>query len=703
MITIQALEPTQFIRQVFGTATGQVFFELDIEFSLRLTKALEELTDENKISQQAALTSSLPYGRRNKILLQEYEVNILDENIPPVRVRVEKDGTLIDVSRMRVLGLTDRSKRIEVELYGGGWIDDLEECSIADLDLGTYSYTLANVLASWADTSALAVPAPADYGFWHTPGDMTRKDLRFKFNLWELARLAFCEIGWTLRSPFYEGDIGGQFYGYLSPEDWYDYSTKDSDFTVITNIPTPEAKTGAVQWIEFSELQDIQNQYGVFGIANPRAQFRYLGSGDPQVRLRIIVEHIVVILPPNLAPGTFKIEVIKERGSEGFPGGVIQTVLWEFSRLGSNSQTIEENISIDIVDEDCDFNQLDIYFIRMRYQWTNPLGVIFDLPYTLNSGIVRYIPQVRRYVEDNDIPLAELLDESISCDLLFEALVHLCRGLVTTDESSKVVTLYTPFDINFNGNTYEGYFKRSQPPVDLTDQVIVDSRDVKFKQSTQDRFVLLRFANPTDAVILDRGPEHPHSRTVDLGRGKNKTTELDNPLFEPSIPVFVPGSEIGGTGLFLDAHVDNLDGNLSNKIGPRIGFHFGLVEMEEDNLGTPYDFVFEGVSRSSFGYIAQSVPANVGNIAPFFEIVFSERGNDLYNLAYRRWLLEQFSNADIEFLVWLSFQDYLEFNFRSPVAINYNEAFILYQATAIKDFHVEKDISTPITFKKINC
>jgi len=696
MISIEILEPTTYHRSTFANIEGKVYLDVDEQFSMRLTKVLEQMTDRNKIGQSAALPNSIPKTRKNELILQEYTPLIISRSTPSIKIKAQKDGDNLELDRLRVLENDDQQDdpRIEIELYGGGWIDDLEACSISELELGTFEYTQANVLAAWADTTALAVPAPANYGFFYTPGDLTRKDLRMKFNFWKLLKESFCSIGWNVKSPFYEGPIGSRLYLYLSPENWHDYTGKNSDWTVITDRPAPVTYTGVTEFIEFNEVQDINNQYSVAGIG-PR--FVYLAPDEQRVRLRITLD-LLVTIPGQIVPPTFTIRVVKLRGFPVMGFTQERIVLFEQSFEGNIFQDIQVQVQIDFEDQDM-VRTMDFILIE-----TECLFGASQYPYTIESGTVTYNPNFRRYVEDNIIPLAELLNPEISCLDLLDAAVHLISGLIDTNPVSKTVTIYGPYNNQINGISHEGYFQRTQAPADLSGQVVPDSKKERYTESKKDRYILLRFADPDDAYISENSStEHPFSRLVDLGSGNNRTTELDNPLIEPTLEIYTETSAIGGsTGLYLPAHWDNVDGELSSKIGVRIGYHHGLIQQQDQTVGDPLDFSFEGSTRTTLGYITQMPSVNIDGAGPFFTATFDQSAEDFY-IFYQKYLLEFLSDIDIEFLVLLSFQQFIEFNFRKTTAVFYQEAYMLMQATAIKDFDVDRKISTPVMFKLITC
>ena len=516
-----------------------------------------------------------------------------------------------------------------------------------------------------------------------------------EYNLFKLMKQAFCQIGWRFESPFYELGPGAHYYGYLNKERWYDYSNKDSDYTVITNRATPTTYPGGpTTKIEFDEVKDIHNQYDVFA-AGPL--FTYSNPTIQEAPLRIRIEDLKITVKQNIPAGIFKIKVVHQKGLAGAIGTTINTIAEETIQ-GSIDQDVNRDINIDIFIDNV-VTSFEFFFIQMECETligANPVNFIIE------SGVIRYMPMFKYYVEGNTITVNELLREDIDCAQLYIAMAHLCRGVTDTNYNTKTVTLYSPFDFLFDGNEVEGFFRRNSGAVELTNKVLTESRQVEYNEQDRNRFVELRFANPSCAYIARTSDEeHPFSRTVDLGSGKAGTDTPDNKLFEPSLEVFTPPSAIGGDGLFLPAHWNNTEGNESNDIGIRIGYHHGLTEQEDSTTGDALEFSFEGTLRTEFGYITQDPRTNIEGTSPYHRLVFSDDAQDLYELCYRRFLKEQFNATTIEFLIWINNQEYVDFKFRKPIFIEYESTALLYQAIALKDFATGKRISTPILLTPI--
>jgi len=694
-VTIKIAAPDQRLVDLYGQST-EVYLDVGDDLNIRLTKSLEELTEAGKIAREASLSGNVPMTAKNRAILARYDANVWQRKNRAFSIRVEVRylGEPLFLDRLQVIDTSDRERQYEVELFGGGWINDLEDRGINEVDLGDFEYTLANVLASWADQRAIAVPTVSDYGGWRTPGDVTRRDLRFRFNLYELLKLAFCQFtNYEFYSPYLEADVGGPIYGYLSPPDWYSYSAKGDQFRVLLEIATPQNFTGNTTSVLFDEVYDPFDLYN--GVFRP-GEYIYPPNGEDNVRIRFTIKDLVVVLPPADPAATFILVVYKNYPA----GGVFDFVVYE-TLQGSTTETVRETINLEFADDDSNNNGTS-YGVLIQYSYQPVGGSPVDTPFTIESGEFNIYPDPPYYIEDDSIPLSDLLDPGINCLDLFKSTIEVFNGKLETSQGENRVTAYPPYRFTALGESIEGFFERNSGHQNIEDIVAVNSRRVKNEAREQERYILLKWADSDDPYLEDNTEGDVYARTVDLGYGKaGKPKEIENTLFEPTIERKTEPAETGGTGLYLPVLYDNLDGKISKDVGPRIGYHYGLVE-QEDGSGI-LTFSFEGVERSEFGYITQRPTAPRSDGGATVPIIFAEAELDLWRLFYRRWLLERFSLVEFEFLLKLDLETYNRLSFRKPVGFFYAETFLLYQLLEIRDFDITGTTETPATLRLLEC
>lgn len=693
-VKIKLTNPKPELQRLFTTnGVGPVYLDVDDEFNLRLSKVMEELTEANKIRQQGALSQSLPATPRNRLILERYAAHVLERQTGTLPVEVTHRGRPVPVDRLVVVEWADRNNRIEIELFGPSWIIDLEEIPLNTIDnLGTFDYTKLNVEATWSDTTALAVAAVADYGGWLTPGDVTRQDLRIWFNLFKLMSAALCQAGWIFESPYYEGTAGASLYGYLSGEKWYSYEDKNNQFRVDTNVDPLRMLSGAPN-INFDEISDPFDLYNTGGI-NP-ATYAYPPAG-PDNEFRIRITNMTITLKPHPTGSSGQFFMVVTRS---FPGFQFLRII---TRDGQPDRDVTFTINETITDHNCTGGTSYTFLFGYQEPDNSPLD------WEIEAQEIAFIPDPPYLEPDDTIELKDLLSDEITAADLYKAMSHICNGKTKTDFVGKKVVLYPAFDHVQNEESVHGFFERNQPPIVMTKKVEPDSRLVKYNRKDQNRFIKLTFADSNDSYINDAAffPQL-FDRTVDLGEGIAKTTEIKNELFEPSNERAVDPALVGSTtadGLTLIHLWDNTDGTPSKEIGPRIAHHYGLIEQEDPTTApAPRDWQWESATRTSFGYLSQTGEATLITSVDRVPVAFSEYGEDLYRLHYQRWIGEIYSALDIEFLIFLKYLDYNQIDFRRPIGIFYRETFLLFQAIAIKDFDLTERISTPVEVKLLEC
>jgi hypothetical protein len=700
MISLRLLNPDASTLKRYGV-NGAVYLEIEEEsFKLRLTKALDEFSEVDAIRQEAAIPQSLPYTALNLSALQQYKGFLLNNESTSVGIELKIGGQTTGIDRLDVIRFNDRTQLIEVEIFGQGWLNDLENLTLNSLDLGTYEYTSANVLATWADPQALAYPLLAHYGGFIDAGEVGRKDLRFIFNLYKLMKAAFCAIGYQLESTYYE-TIGSQVAGYLSPERWYTYRDKNDPRRVELNFSAPRVISGPAGPVVMDEISDPLNLYNNV-LLRPG---EYIYNANPEdepggilvkVRLKVELEEAFT------TRGTFSILIYRNRVTAG-PVSNIDFVLLETIEgpgVGEGSRTYEVEYSIEYED----IGTADSYGVYMGY--TNETSD-FLIANVLEAE-VSFGPNPPFYIEDDIITLADLIDPELNALDLFKDMAKLINGKIVSDPVNRIVKLLPPYDTEQLSEAMAGFFERDNEPILLPGKVEEKSAIQEYTATKQARYIKLKFADARDAYINEfTNQEEPYARLIDLGQGENQTDDIYGlDLFEPTLEVKTTAAEVG-SGIandtpFLPALWDNTEGRPSTKIGPRLLYVYGLVKQIQGD-GNFYQVNFEGATRSALGYASQN-PTRPRTVAPdAVRLIFREDQNDLYRLFYRRYLNEFRSAVTYDLLLNITYLDYLQINFRRPLGLYYGGVYYVFQVLNIRDFDVSGTLSTPVKLNLINC
>ena len=421
---IRVLKHSAFIPPYLINQTKGVFLDLPEDFDIRVTKQLEELTELSKIKQDVALTFDLDFSPINDLLLQKFAYHLRTEDIEPLEVEIISQDARLPFNLLYCKDVDDTERKYVISIQGGNWLSDLSELRLCDIDLGTFTYSEANVLASWANTSDLVIFPIVDYGRTIMTADYTLKDLRPMFNVDKLIKAAFCAIGWNFNCEFYSSSRGSRLYNTLSPDDWFSYGgKKGSGFSELEVIPNFLLEN--LTNIEFNVVTDLENRWvfqsGLWGY-NIEDTF----EGDSLI---IEINMTVDLHPPtNPADDALFFGLQVSSGSNFY--------LFHFAtgpQFGQPIKTIEINRTIEI--DTVERPSLISFFGTYRDTNTATIGEC-----RMKSGNVYFRNNPPYIVEDDIINVADLLDCELTGLDILKAATHYINGKFQTDYAHLIVT-----------------------------------------------------------------------------------------------------------------------------------------------------------------------------------------------------------------------------------------------------------------------
>lgn len=665
---------------------GEFFFDLPEDYGIRKSKSRSELDTENKVSQEVALSFTLPRSPGNDYFFAYYT--------GAIGVWVWDNGEILEFDEIRLTETKDEG--YEVEIYGSNWAEKLQRLRVRDVDLGEFEYTDAEIAAAWSDTTIMATPTLASYGGWNQEGSATLKDLRMWFNLTKVMRACFCAIGWQFESSTWDVWPFNRLYGYISGEHWYSYDGKQDPLRVTVGNNGSMDLDGTMSNLIFPDT--IYDPFGLYdNILNFPGGYLYPSGTasqneiDLNLRMSLVIE--LAETPANLPGATWSLLLIWS--SAVTSGDII--LLEQIQGIPGEAQTVTVNIDFRIEN----VNQGDTFSVYAGYTDNITPGGI-DYPWSISpGGRLRFEPDPPRYIENDTINLGDLIDPNLNALDLFKGMQHMVSGIIKPDFNTKTISLYPPYQASIDATVMEGFFLNSA--LDLTDKVQGGSLVKREISEAHERYLRLQFKESSDSFIESRNfPVQIWSKLVDTGGAKEETKTLENPIFEPTIERdttieeigFLPdGSSVEATPALM-ALWDNEDGKLSKKLGYRVAYNHGLVE-QLNSSGDPYQLVYEGAAISEFGYLSQWTTRRV-SVAGFYRPVYGSSNGDFYTAFWRLKIVKDFyKRADFELLLWLTEQDYKELDFRKPLLVNYY-GYRLFKALAVKD-HRGSFVSTPVT------
>ena len=626
MITIRPINPPVTVQYLLDL-NGHLHLDTPPGMELRITKTLDKVDQLGRITQEAALSVTMPYTDRNRAFFAEYEPDALRRKSGRFAVEVAHDGDRQSLTSGRVTN--SGAGGYELELFGDDWLQDIEDLRLDALDLGTFVWNRANIIDAWGTgrTAPLALPGIASYGGFSAPGTVTLKDVRMWWNVGSLLRALLCAAGWSFVSPHFDDGDGRYWYAYLSGLRWHTYRTKKGPQFVELSVGSLSRNGDPLQALAWTEVQDDDNRWGTVGNDQENSYTYFHDSAVDQIALVSVEIELNVTLPvgSNAETPILYVELVETTND----GAAFGTTLFRDQYTGGEVTARTVQVSADFYLERTLTVGTDVRKYEVFFYYEDSAGAV---AFTINSASLIYRPDPRYYVEGDTITLGDLLDGEISGKELFEAVAHLLNAKIVTDYAKKEVTMYAPYDYarTEDNNTVPGFY---QPrPVDLRNQTVPDSVEWSDDQETAPRFRVYDFASGDDAIVKERGRDR-FRRKVDLGRGTSDETEYKNPLFGPTLNLRMPAEIVAGTGIVMPALWSDLDGTINHEPGPRIAVWYGQVEQGDPSA--PNTWSFDGEDQTTVPVLSMISGAGIGEGQKPEPITFTGFVNDLYNRHYR--------------------------------------------------------------------
>jgi len=679
-----------------------LYLDTDGEFSLRLTKEIQKLTDINQITVEAAWDTSIPATVKNLALLGiSVDVELIDNTYPDHDVDVRYGSAYLNQTSLRVMEYDREANRLEVQLLNATthWTEALRDTYLDDLELGTFTYLETNLEANMLNNAKYLDGDPGYYMghvyYGRYTGEANGKsipgvgDFRPLVHALKVCQLAFCDAGWKFSSPLLETDTGRRIVTYINSKD---FGSTEEDLARIKFKATTEGSTrfqhkgigldylttklpgtsGVWTKIKFNiEIEDPGNVYdpatgvfsrsGVFDI-EVRLAVDYLidkasafGSGS-NVGFRLVHEYVdgTKVWADNYWETGFTKDPVTDYG---------MALEWIITGLlvKAGEKVYVEYVSVGPKVKVLNVHNGSTFFNR-------PIKTVIQSGDTLSIGPNLRHDSVMEYVK---------------------GLCHLFQFMVLTDWVSNTVYFLTPYDLTFFGDTITGYFTAGLQDVKAR-QINNTEHYTQLDRVAKNR--LYAFKKSTDAKIksLKWYEYEPYSRFVDKGfdrKDKEKNEVFENPYFEASFSADT-GVDLNGAILEAPWMVDNMDGQISYDIEPRILIAAGIENLyylsPDKSLRTIQYYLFNtSHKRSWVAHVYQkcnvatsasgTFPNHVLSI-PARKITYGYHDDDLYELIHKKYDLYIRDNPTLAVKCVWNDEDYYAELFRNRARISSNNA-----------------------------
>ncbi len=650
---------------------GVLYLDTDDATRLPLTKAPQELNSKGKIKDEAVRNFSLPVTPKNELTLRSFLSPVAyKRSYAPIKVNVIGGGLSYRVTYLNVI--RSNNDKIECQLIRdkNHWLVLASQTSLRDVDWGDPIIFSSDIVKqSWdhwrydGDPSKGYMFAIVDYGKFFHHNKVVSEDTRPLFNPIYILQTAFCHIGYSIESEFFDDDFFKQMWSYYLREDYGTIPELLSRRDVSVNV-TFEKDVSDI-YDEVFDPSDVFND-GIYSAPVVADFFFDFTMSISDVNRRLARKLFIQIVRKR--QGDDEEEILAEGGYElkAIPKYPVPNADVKFS------QTIEAlNVILDPNDQ--------VYLLLLDE---------FGNKYYLINGVFHTRTRKTYFQKGDEMFFGELFRDDTILDY-FKGFLHFINGKVEPQFSLRKITAFPPYestlwkDTNEEIGPFEGFYKPNSQAIDLTDEGLCEGGSLINERAKVKRFHLYQFADSSDAKIDDLNLEQePFSHKVDLGdEYENKTTEYPNPIFEPTWSDWTRrffSNE--GVPMYLPFMWDNTDGELSFDIGPRMLFCIGKTsvsktttrgeeapvkfrfETDEDTYDTEYPVLFHECKEKI---------VSLNNTVPIQKFVYGtdDNGFDLYTWFYRILLLSSLYSSKILTKVFLTPTNYRKSRFRDKYKV----------------------------------
>lgn len=664
-------------------------YNLDLEASeaLSLTKKVEELDQSSNIETAYITGISLPAtGTNNYALFRNVNPNVVDQSFPPIGVYLRYGSNYYMDADMYVRkyqagnGTGAGSYEVDFKPIVKHWAASAKDLKLNTLPYNDFEWTEANVLdiieneQSWDEAGEGFYFPLVWYGRKYIGGKrdnrIAMQDFRPLFYATDILKKGLCKIGWQFESPLLYSEHGRGYLAYILDKDYmrrpedlevlkFKGNIGENGFNLIVSQPATYNKI-----IFDVEIFDNGNNYdpanSVFSGAGIHTFFVTL-----KVQLRYANTDRWNQYPQNV------FEIVLERADGEI---VIYAGYDSISPNPANDvdHQWEDEVILAVSDVPVELGDK----VYVRYRFLGGTGFWAYLYQTATEGTFYNEPKQLLIYPGFVANFADWIHPDYTLLDFIKGIAHPIQAKFDTDFINKRVTMYTPYDVEFHGEQLEGFYTDSESK-DYNLNQLVGSESIDPYNILSKRYLRLQWADSTDAYIeslqfSDESP--PFSRTLDLGeRYEDTDPEVRaNPFFEPTInrtaQHFAPRNPPEVPWL-----VDNMDGELSFDIGPRLLWTPGKKKGRYKNTGTEmwavWKFYFGKDYPMAWQVMENEVEFTDGWRVPEQVVAYGRYKYDFYRMFWRRWVLDYTSNFQIGANLLLSHPEFNGFNFRARAVL----------------------------------
>jgi hypothetical protein len=704
---IRLSKPTKYTE-----SDGYTYLDLEPDSDLRSSKVLSELNEVKKLKFDITEGVSLQSTPKNFDILSDYfHGNIIDNNYNPLNADIITGSKIHQNNRIYVLGYNKEGIEINLVTDTNHWAYQLSKKKLSDVSLGEFTLDCTNIEyinQDYPSNGMNYITFPyVDYGilFPSLLEAGRRNELMMPlsvnrpwFRIHSIIKKVFCSIGYDIISPILESELGLKMIAYLMDKTFGTDDVKKQTLNasaIVTNeyigIPFTFSNSliGVVPFNSIpvnisGALSSTGEYYSANGVVNIKGKLGFRLGKKGQ---RIVVHFGVQSVPTGSSYNIYNDILIGE----------------------ATASEDDQEVSFDFDIENYIVTTEHKLCISVRKTLSSAVGVLKD-------SSIEYIG-VRKFWENGEtFEIAKLIDNSYNCLEFFKGIVHALNLKLYTDRVNNKLYALQPYEIDFYDTLIEGFYLET----DFLNYELnqdLDSVQVTTPDRESPRYIVLKYKDASDQASenIEKLTKKPlWSKTVDLGENfVNEDEEEDfNPFFEP-VALKEVDARPGRVSAVMVMDLRSEDTQSNWDIEPKLAIDFGLVKQDfgtsspklrRCNESSALEFLIPTAGPLSFIKLSpHNMPSSTTELS-YLNVIYGNTLKEPYNFKtlyeffYKRFYIEELNNLKINYLTYISRDEFSSISFRNYVYIRHLGRLIKCRISIVEDFAFCSNIFTPITY-----
>lgn len=679
---------------------GALFLDLPLENPFRVTERLEEVNDLDKMQTSGVLDFDIPMTDKNKFVFAEYlSPNAEDRSFDPLDVLCMAEGhdaLLFDKlyfkgSRENVEDPTNKAIAVSLVYGDDFWLTQMQKLKLNTLDLGNFLLNEANHFANWLNH----IYGPGQDKFWFPlvhMGAWWREQDQFVgvvpedflpwLSLQGVLEAGFQKVGWTFTTPLSDAEWWNTIWLYLLGEIKYENRGSYYIFQGETDEQILIDQTGVLPYLYFeANLVDPSGSHEIVVGDGPdpgkRSYYNNLTEIESEFTITLTGQVI------NFYPHPIRFDMIAWNNDTNSSLGGVSNIRLE----GAETKTISLTFTAT-----ADYaNRFAIRVVALQGIGDDPLAAII-IPAGFSIDLT---PSSNRLYRNDTIPIAELVNPDYLFIDFLKGVTQLGSFKFHTDWNTRTVGMYPIVESDVYESIVNGFFRPTAQALDITTQIVQNSRGIQVQEKEQSRFWSLKFKGNGDPYIVERlqiPKETPlYGRDIDLGRGSEVgTKKIENSFFEPT-------GDIVWNNLSIPAVWDEnaLEGRRTVLAGPRLMMAVGWVEQGdiEQVPASPVNWTYSYQVQTKIPWGSQlpkrAYDPGDGQVLPTRSLVYGGGlvgVDDLYEMFWAEDFRTRLYSRTFEFIMFVDVDWYSKLDFRTRLHLHYDEDTAIYRLLEKADY-----------------